>query len=325
VLLLFVLPTAATAHIPIGGGGETLETATEVVNPLNSWVAYTELHEGAEPHYFKANYSTGERIDIRLTIPMEVAETDFRPILAIMGPGLTNQSTAPDYLEIPTDAEVMVFDSEPEFTEFEGFTPSVLFLVADVDFPAPETGTYYFAVYEPNSGERYSIVFGHTEVYTVLEWISIPFSTFNVHTWEGQDIVEIFALYVAAFMIGLGLLLYRRPSLLSDVKPLNLVGIVGALMIGSTSFSIFQQTIIALLGAPVNMLIIMPMIVIINSILGAFFATRIFVREDISKKDCATLLLVSVLSLALWAGYVVGPIVLIFIGLFSLVNMTMKK
>ncbi len=325
LLTLFFLPTTAMAHIPIGGGGESLDTATEVIRPLKSWVAYTELHEGEEPHYFKANYSVGERIDIRLIIPMELMETDFRPILVIMGPGLTNQSTPPEYLEIPDGAGVMVFDAETEFTEFEGFVPSSMLLVADVDFPAPETATYYFAIYEPDSGERYSIVFGHLEEYTILEWISVPLNIVMVHTWEGQDSFEIFAPYIAAFMIGLGLLLYRRPSLHTDVHPLNLVGIVGSLMIGATSFSIVQNLIIALLGAPVNGLIIVTILVILTSLLGAFFGTRILVKEEISRKDVVTLLVVSILSLTLWAGYIVGPCLVIIAGLISFLAQTQSS
>ncbi|MFW9848229.1 MAG: hypothetical protein ACFFF4_03770 [Candidatus Thorarchaeota archaeon] len=318
LLSLFFIPTTAMAHIPIGGGGDSLETATEVVNPQNSWVAYTELYEGAEPQYFKASYSTGERIDIRLAIPMELVDTDFRPILVIMGPGLTNQSTPPGYLEIPIGAGVMVFDSEPEFAEYEGFTPSSFYLVADVDFPSPQTGIYYFAIFEPDSGERYSIVFGHIEAYTLWDWISIPLITILVHTWDGQDYFEIFAPYVAAFMIGLGLLLYRKPSLRTDVKPLNLIGIIGSLMIGATSFSIIQNTIIALLGAPINVLIVVTIFVILNSLIGSFIATRILVRENLSRKDSAKLIIIAIFAFALWAGYIIGPTLLSLVGLISL-------
>ncbi len=318
LLSLFLLPATAMAHIPIGGGGESLDAATEIIDPQNSWVAYTELHEGAEPQYFKANYSSGERIDVRLAIPMELVETDFRPILVIMGPGLTNQSTPPGYLEIPEGAGVMVFDSEPEFAEFEGFTPSVFYLVADVDFPAPQTGTYYIAIYEPDSGERYSIVFGHIEAYTLWDWISIPLTTILVHKWDGQDYFEIFALFVAAFMIGLGFLLYRKPSLKTDVKPLNLIGIIGSLMIGATSFSIIQNTIIALLGAPINVLIVVTIFVILNSLIGSFIATRILVRENLSRKDSAKLIIVAIFAFVLWAGYIIGPTLLVVVGLVSL-------
>jgi hypothetical protein len=317
LVTLFILPTTAMAHIPIGGGGESLDTATEVIEPLRSWVSYTELHEGGEPNYFKANFSAGERIDIRLSIPIELVETDFRPILVIMGPGLINQSTAPTYLEIPEGAGVMVFDAEPEFAEFEGFTPSAFYLVADVDFPSPETGTYYFAIYEPDSGERYSIVFGHLEVYSLWDWTSIPLNTILVRSWDGLDYVEIFAPYAGAFMIGLALLLYRKPSLGREVKPLYLVGIAGSLMIGATGLTIIRDTINALLGAPVNVLIIMTIIVIVNSFLGGFFATRILVKEKPSVKEHIMLIIIGVVSLFLWAGYIVGPTLLILVSLVS--------
>jgi hypothetical protein len=94
------------AHIPISGGGETLATATWVDHPPKSWVAYAELHEAGESQYSRFNTTAGARIDLRLGIPIESVDTPFRPVLVLIGPDLTNQSTPPAFLEIPDGAGV---------------------------------------------------------------------------------------------------------------------------------------------------------------------------------------------------------------------------
>jgi hypothetical protein len=327
MMMPLLLAQSSSAHIPIGGGGDSLDTAVWVNEPQNSWVSYTELDEPAEPQYFRFNTTAGTRIDLRLGMPIEVSSTAFRPVLVLMGPGLLNQSTPPVYLEIPEDAGVMVFVNEPEFTEFEGFTPSALYFVADIELQVPETGTYYVAVYEPTNVGRYTLVFGHIEVYTVLDWILIPFNTIMVHQWEGQNELLIFGPYVVAVVIGLILIFGRKSEKLDSTAPLAEVGLFASILIGATSASIAFQTFIALLGAPVNFLIVFTSLVILASLFGGYSGVRILLGAGMEevRLNWWKLIIVGFIGLFLWAGYIIGPVLLIVVAIAPIILRTSAR
>ena len=323
VVTIFFLPQTADAHIPIGDAGETLDTATWVDDPTKSWVAYTELHVAGEAQYFRFNITAGTLIDLRLGIPIESVETSFRPVLVLMGPGLTNQSTPPAFMEIPAGAGVMVFDNEPEFNEFEGFTPSSFHLVADIEIPAPETGTYYVAVYEESNAGRYSMVFGWIEAYTPWDWISIPLNTIMVHHWDGQHLVIIFAPYAVACLLGL-LYIYRKQEIRNNGSWKTWFAAGGAILIGGTSLSVLFQTVIALLATPVNLLIIVTLFVILVSIVSFLGTVRVLKAPEWHSvpRNGSILIALGALSLFLWSGYLIGPALLLIAGLGGLSSYT---
>lgn len=314
------------AHIPIAGGGETLVTATWVDDPTKSWVAYAELHEAGESQYFRFNITAGTRIDLRLGIPIESVETAFRPVMVLMGPGLTNQSTPPASLKIPDGAGVMVFDNEPEFNEFEGFTPSSFHIVADIELPAPETGTYYVAVYEESNAGRYSMVFGWIEAYTPWEWISIPLNTIIVHQWDGQNLGIIFAPYAIACLLGL-LYIYRKEEIRNNSSWKTWVAAGGAILVGGTSLSVAFQTVIALLATPVNLLIIVTLLVILVSIVSFLGSVRVIKTPEWHSAPRNGLLLIVLggLSSFLWSGYIIGPSLLLIAGLGGLSSYALRE
>ncbi|MFW9847002.1 MAG: hypothetical protein ACFFD6_09655 [Candidatus Thorarchaeota archaeon] len=323
LLPLLLLPQPTTAHIPIGGAGETLDTATWVDDPTKSWVAYTELDDAGEAQYFRFNITAGTRIDLRLGIPMEAADTSFRPVLVLMGPGLANLSTAPSFLEIPEGAGVMVFDNEPEFSEFEGFTPSSFYLVADKELPAPETATYYVAVYEESNPGRYNLVFGWIEAYTFLDWISIPFNTILVHLWEGQHIGVILTPYAMGCILGL-ISVFRRDEIRGTKSWKTWLAGVGAALFVGTSFSIAYQALIALIGVPINALIIVTVLVILVSI-ASFYGTFSILKKfewEASWKNGLMIIIYGALGLFLWSGYVAGPALLFIAGLGGMASST---
>jgi len=326
-MIPLLLAHSSSAHIPIGGGGESLDTAIWVNEPQNSWVSYTELDEAAEPQYFRFNATAGTRIDLRLGIPIELAATTFRPVLVLMGPGLTNQSTPPAYLELPEGEGVMVFDSEPEFPEFEGFTPSSFYLVADIELQVPETGTYYVAVFEPSSGGRYALVFGYIEAYTLLDWILIPFNGIMVHQWEGQSELLIFGPYVAAVVVGLILIFGRKSEKLDSTAPLAELGLFASVLIGASSISIVFQMIIALMGAPINFLIVVTILVILASLLGGYFGVRVLFGAGMEevRTNWWKLIIIGLLGLFLWTGYVIGPILLIIVAVVPFILQTSSR
>ncbi|MFX1265574.1 MAG: hypothetical protein ACFFH0_09365, partial [Promethearchaeota archaeon] len=170
IALIGLLTNSVSAHVPVAPEpGETLDTAVELVNPTKSWVVYSDLHEGEEPHYFRFQIEQEERIRLTLMIPISQDPLEFRPVMALMGPGLANEGVAPDYLETPESGGVVIVESGTPHPEYEGFTPTSFYSMANLDIVATQTGTYFLAVYEASSGGRFAIALGYIESFNIDE------------------------------------------------------------------------------------------------------------------------------------------------------------
>lgn len=60
----------------------------------------------------------------------------------------------------------------PEAT-YEPFAPSSFYQLAELKIPAPESGTYHIAVFEPFHGGHYSLAIGQRETFAIIEWTGI--------------------------------------------------------------------------------------------------------------------------------------------------------
>lgn len=79
-----VFTTVASAHIPIiPDDGNTLATATEIIDPWKSWFYYTEISAG-EAHYYRFEASESERIRFMLNLPLPEGDRGFNPIFIFM-------------------------------------------------------------------------------------------------------------------------------------------------------------------------------------------------------------------------------------------------
>ncbi len=206
-MLMLLLAQNASAHVPITGEpGETLETAAEIEDSTKSFVIYSELHEEGEAQYFKFEIDSGTRLRMTVMIPTEYVNTLFRPTLVLMGPGLTNSSNVSDHItehiEVPANAGIMVFDEALLDAEYEGFTPSYFYLLEDVNLTIPETGVYYFAIYDETSYGGYAITIGYRETFTIDEWLLVPINVISIHIWEEQNLVLILAPLLLSVAIG---------------------------------------------------------------------------------------------------------------------------
>jgi hypothetical protein len=101
ILALVIVPTAS-AHAPLGSGGnESLATATLVPDPVKSWALYADLHEGGEAQYYKFDITQGQRIHLTLFTTASVEDASFTPGVILMGPGVSNRGSVPNYVETP--------------------------------------------------------------------------------------------------------------------------------------------------------------------------------------------------------------------------------
>jgi hypothetical protein len=318
-LSLSFLVILTDAHIPVvPDDGTTLATATEIINHWKSWFYYSELDPGI-PHYYTFEATAGERIRFMLNVPIPEVDRGVSPSLVLMGPGVTNQGSAPGFLEIPVGAGVMVFEPSPSL-EFEGFTPLAQYEVVDLNMTAPSTGTYYVAVYDETTGGRYAFVTGYVEAYSLFEWITVPSAAMTILMWSGQSLLVLLLFNLIPLLMGLLYMALRNRSAFYLENLLTLFGTVGGLLFLGSSLSFMTQTIYALLQAPYNWTAIMSVLFILAPLLLGVGVLKIVLSDDWKNytKNKVSLLALGLVAPFVWTGLYLGPILVVLTGLTSL-------
>ncbi|MFW9957418.1 MAG: hypothetical protein ACFFCT_05045 [Candidatus Odinarchaeota archaeon] len=319
LLTLLIFIPSITAHVPISAqDGETLETAYYIEDPTKSWVIYSNLHEGAEPQYFAFDIEAGTKIAMMLAIPVNTDPSVFQPSIALMGPDLANSSSIPSYLEIPESVGVMIFESESATLAYEGFTPTSFYELIQLEIMAPQTGEYYFAVYEPNVGGSFSIALGYVESFTLDEWVLVPFNVMIIHQWNGQSLLMILFPMIFTIILGMTYLLYRRAEFPALENPISWIGAIGALLFIGSGVTIFYEMVIAAL-ASVDMQLIITFVFGLLPILLGYYVLRILINENWydQKAKRIRLLVLGLIGPFLWAGLLIGPLLVIICSLLS--------
>lgn len=193
------------AHVPITPG-ETggLEDAVRIPDPGKSWAVYAGLSR-EDVDYYVFNASQDEAITVMSFVPP--ASPEFSPWLALIGPDL-NADATPESIEAPPDVGVIVVDGTPGEPVYESFGPSAFYPVGDLQVMAPETGTYYLAMYDDGDG-RYGLAIGTREEFTSVEFLRVPLDRVQIYQWEGQSLALIFAPMLAIILLGTGILASR--------------------------------------------------------------------------------------------------------------------
>lgn len=306
-LILIVVPTVS-AHTPLKPDEDihSLETAFEIENPTKSWALYRELHEAAEAEYYKLQLKPGERLRNCIYVPT-TEEPSFAPNLAVMGPGIESMDALPEFVETPDEVgRALIEASRPSKPEFEPFTPSSYYYLADFDLEVSTGGIYYFAVYEQFRGGRYGIAVGYKEEFTIYEWLKIPLDVIGIHLWEGQPLIIILAPMLGCLILGFGLLVWKS-RLGRDT--LGLVATIAGLLYLGGGFMSFMQMIIALNKSGYTPWALLTIIFVSLPILLGFIMLRKTTRGPgvWYLKDRAIIAALGLLGLFFWAGLLLGP------------------
>jgi hypothetical protein len=313
----FLMVVSAEAHIPMSPvPGTSLETAVEIVDPWKSWFYYSTL-DVDEPHYYKFEAETGERVRLMLNIPLPEGDRGFNPVMALMGPGLTSNGSLPGFVEVPPGAGVLILQPESLIPEYEGFTPLSQYITVDLNISAPGTGTFYVSVYSESEAGRYALVTGYVEAYDLVQWITVPFMAITILEWSGQSILLILLPMLLPLVIGLLIIFRRRPSLFSREEVPALLGTTAALLFLGSGFSFFVQMAYALVGAPPNWTIAATFIFGSIPLVLGLAALRLVrtANAPFKTRTKATIVVVGVIALFTWAGMVLGPAMLIVAAL----------
>ena len=318
--LSIIVPTIA-AHVPISAqDGESLDTAFFIEEPTKSWVIYSELHGDGHPQYFAFEMDAGTRIRMLLSIPVTTDPESFTPAIALMGPGITNSSSIPGILEIPESSGIMIIESDSATPAYEGFTPTSFYALIDIDIQAPETGEYYFAVFDPVNSGSFSVALGYVETFTLYEWLLVPLNVMTIHQWNGQSLLSILAPMIATLILGIGILLNRKDKLQELESGVSWIGTLGALLFIGSGFTIFYQIVLAALFA-VDLQIIVSIIFGMLPIMLGFFTLRIVLTENWqeNRSKQVRLLVLGIIAPFLWAGLLIGPALVILSAFIAII------
>jgi len=173
--------------------------------------------------------------------------------------------------------------------DYEPFTPTSYYPVTGYSVVINETGSYQLQVI--STPGNIGIAIGYKEEFSIVEWLSIPIEAIRIHIWEGQNMIMI--LIPAIVTIIIGWLLMKN----LDAKKIS------SLLYIASSMVMLNQMILGLQGAVLNE----SMLVTIT-----FISVPLLLAYGIIKTNSQiTHIIYGVLGLTSWAGFIIGPMLLI--------------
>jgi hypothetical protein len=305
-----LLTPVVSAHSPVFPGNNTSLNSAYVVNdPTKSWALYTTLPPG-KVQYYRFDITQGQSISIQLYKNTEASNLGFVPSFVLMGPGLTSNGTVPLNVTVPPGASSIVMQGQhPDKATYEGFGPGSFYDLGSVEVKAPATGTYYVAVYDAANGGAYGLAIGDRETYTPTEYVLIPYNVFQVHLWEGQNLLVILAPLYLTVIVGLGILVMRSDLHASLRSPFTLLGaLAGLIFIGTGAYTLAQM-LIAISRSSVESEAIITLIFVLVPVILGILALRVALRrrEQTGIWPRVAILVLGVVALFAWTGLYVGP------------------
>jgi hypothetical protein len=323
--LVLAPTTAVLAHSPVfPEENHGPSTAYEIDDPAKSWAIYTWLKHDGIADYYTFTISEGEKIQVSLIVPDNPAHFGFLPAFTLIGPGLTQRDSVPDYVEVPSGYGTIVVDgTDPGKAVYEPFTPGWFYELGTLTMNAPSNGTYYVAVFNPelhddthnhvNKANGYAIVVGYVEEFTPLELILIPYRVHGIYVWEGQNQLIIFIPILLVGIIG-GAIAYRRSKRGQHPRGISkwLATFGGLAFLGTAAGTIYQILFtFTRTGITVEALITLT-IVIVSIILGVLtLRYALWGKPNLTIWRRVGLLVIALVALFAWSGLYLGPTLLI--------------
>lgn len=168
-LALGLLAATAQAHFPVFSTpdtGQAPESAVFIEDATVSHAVYHEITAESPRLWVTFDLSAGQEIYVQLGVPVLERLTDFRPAVAVLGPGLPDVDLP---FEIPEGLGGVVLTTgdidEPEFFH-EHFTGTESWIFGELDEVAPESGRYYVVAFVPSGDTgKLWVAVGRREVF----------------------------------------------------------------------------------------------------------------------------------------------------------------
>ncbi|MCU0852086.1 MAG: hypothetical protein MUC90_02355 [Thermoplasmata archaeon] len=330
LLLCVQIAAPASAHKPIfESGGETIDTALEIPDPLVSYAIYAQFEPGMpQIQYYELQLEAGHLLNFQMLIPVIDELQEFAPEVLLIGPGLpapdAGSSSIIDEFAIPmptADGIVLwSYVGAENVEEFEPFTQTTFWERQDVELTLAEAGTYFLAVVVPegdfNPGEegKYVLAPGLEEDFGLIDYVAIPVDWVKARVfWEQSLILYLLPTFVV-LLAGLSILWYRirssdsRGSASMAGKGAMYLGLAGGLLMVGTGVN--QILLVALSPhlseSAINLVVIMTQSLAVA--LGLFAIRSAFALARTPRwTGIVVPVVLTLLALLLGAGFIVGP------------------
>lgn len=314
LLVLLLCATPVVAHVPsFPEENTTPETAIDVPNPVKSRVFYDSLH-GGQAKYYRLTVPAGERLYVETFTPRRDGLT---PSIVVMSPGIETRDSVPDGVTVPDGMGALVVEgTRPEHARYELFTPSANYHTATFEADVLRERSYLIAIYEPdNQSGPVGVTIGYEEEFSPTEYLGVAFDRIRIHLWEGQHPVSVFGPYLLTILAGIGVVGGRwRAHWENEFPRLGLT--VGGLLLVGTGVNTFVQMGLALEQTGLTLAALVTGLFILIPLGGGAWTVRLGLQADYSlpMRRRLALGLIGVLAVLTWAGFIVGPVILMGIA-----------
>jgi hypothetical protein len=235
-----------------------------------------------------------------------------------MSPSIDGTEGVPAWVTVPEGMGAIVVEGErPDTASYEPFAPSASYRTASFERPVESTTTFVVAIYEPaNRSGPVGVTMGYEEEFSTIEYLTVPFDLVRTYLWEGTHPFVVLLPFLLTFLIGIGFVRRRRPGtrMRSPVR-LLLIG-AGLLIVGSGVNTAVQMGIALTRTGPTPGALLTAAFVVVPIIAGGW-ALWLTLRRDqgLTLRTRVGLAVAGIATLVTWAGFIVGPAMLIVVAL----------
>ena len=312
ILILLSLTAGVSAHSPVmTGENDGIEHALYVQDPFKSWAFYGTFPDAGSVSYYQFDLVKGDRVWFSVFTPKQDA---VYPEAVLIGPGIEGGGElALGVVVLPDNGYIVIPGTKHDHPEYEPFTPAANYQWLKYEYIAEEPGTYYIAMVNKGTGPgNYGLALGFREEFTLAEWIMIPLSIGNVRVWEGSSPAFVVGFPVFVVLFGM-VYLFRFKKEPLPIHPETLAGSAGGLMyLAGSGFMLIQALTAMMKTGFAGSFAVTAVFILIPLVMGGLIL-RYLIRP--ARYRGVKLLLLGGLGLAVWAGYVVGPVLVIAAGL----------
>lgn len=321
ILFLLILGciVSASAHVPLDTGEHTPANAVLIPDPTKSWVIYERLDGPCDARHYALDLKEGEE----LRVSVFVTDPETLPLLIVSGPDIEPAGKIPGCIETADPDHTRLIETVlPEKAEYEPFTPEAIYPVGRYSKIIETPGYYYVTIAGSEKAGNVGIAPGYVEKFAPVEWIMIPLLTAGVHVWEGQPVLVVLLPLLLTIACGFVLIGRRWLSLL----PWNKCAIFASFFYIGGAAMVVLQIIIALIKTGwTSMAFITIFFVIIQLLLGFIILRTGRSTKKATWKTVIVLFTVGILGFVVWAGLIIGPVISIMAGTFSIYDIIRHK
>jgi hypothetical protein len=322
LLVFFLITSPVLAHVPgFPDDNTTPEQAVDISDPVKSWVFYDSLGEG-KVKYYRVSLHAGERLHVGTFTPRTGR---FTPSIVVMSPALHATDSVPERVTVPDGMGAIVVEGDrPNTATYEPFTPSANYHTASFDHQVKTERAYVIAVYESaNRTGPVGVTIGYKEEWSPTEYLTIPFDLVRTHLWEGQHPLLVIGPFLLTILVGIEIVRRRWHREWGRRRIRIALTGAGLLAIGTAVNTAVQMTI-ALAQTGLTLAALLTTVFVIVPAVGGSWVIGLGLQPDckLTSRRRVGLAITGTLMLLTWAGFILGPVILIGLAVAPLRALT---